>query len=45
MEWLTDGINFALNPKVKQFGYSNILAVLHGRVLNNISYNIEVDLI
>jgi len=44
MEWVGQAVNLELNKKVIGLAYKNLRAVVKGKVVNGLSYNLEVDL-
>ena len=44
MEWVAQAVNLELNKKVIGLAYKNIRAVVKGKVVNGVSYNVEIDL-
>lgn len=44
MEWVAQAVNLELNKKVIGLAYKNIRAIIKGKVVNGVSYNVEVDL-
>lgn len=44
MEWIAQAANFELNRKVVGFSYKNIRVGVKGKVVNGLSYNVEIDL-
>lgn len=45
MQWVNQAVNLEMNRRTLKLSYNNIIAVLRGKVINNYSYNLEVDLI
>lgn len=43
-DWLGDAINLELNRKVISLTYKNILAVLTGKIIQNMDYYLEINL-
>jgi vacuolar-type H+-ATPase subunit C/Vma6 len=44
MDWITQAGNFELNRRVLRLNYQNIKVVIKGKVLDQRSYNLEIDL-
>lgn len=44
MEWVSQAVNLELNKKVMGLSYQNIRVGVKGKVVNGLSYNVEIDL-